>query len=99
MTTVQNIIDYSKPHRNQMDGARQTILSDERVRMSIVGGSKGLYGDFEKDFEVAILDQETDEFVTRFFRPEVNDDVLGYLSGEELIQLIEQVFKKGFQVH
>jgi hypothetical protein len=99
MTTVQNIIDYSKPHMNQMDGARQTILSDERVRMSIVGGSKGLYGDFEKDFEVAILDQETDEFVTRFFRPEVNDDVLGYLPGEELIQLIEQVFKKGFQVH
>lgn len=99
MTTIQDIINYSKPHRNQMTGARQTLLSDERVRMSIVGGCQGLYGDFENDFEVAILDQETDEFVTRFFRPEANDDVLGYLTGEELIRLIEQVFKKGFQVH
>jgi hypothetical protein len=29
--------------------------------LSIVGGAMGLYGDFENDFEVAIIDKESDK--------------------------------------
>jgi hypothetical protein len=54
MITIKDIISYSKPHPNMMEGARQTVLKDNDVVLSIVGGARGLYGDFEKDFEVAV---------------------------------------------
>lgn len=98
MTTVEEIIKYSKPHPNGIEGARQIILYNDKVRMSIVGGSKGLYGDFSEDFEIAFLDQETNEFVTKFYSPNNDDDVIGYVSGLEVLDLINNVFAKGFQV-
>lgn len=98
MITVQDIIDYSKPHPNKMEGGRYTRLYNDAIEMSIVGGSTGLYGDFEEDFEVAIIDPDTKNFVTRFFYPEANDDVIGYLPGEKLVELVQQLFPKGFQV-
>lgn len=98
MTTVKDIIDFSKPHPNQIQGARQTILFNENVRMSIVGGAQGLYGDFKDEFEVAILDQDSNQFVTRFYSPDNNDDVIAYLAGDEMLNLVNKVFVKGFQV-
>ena len=98
MITVQDIINYSKPHPNGSEGARQTRLFNDTIEISIVGGAKGLYGDFESDFEAAIFDRATNEFVTKFFYPDANDDVIGYMEGEKLVQLIEQIFAKGFQV-
>lgn len=98
MITVQDIKKYSKPHPNQMEGARQTVIFNEAVDVSIVGGARGLYGDFEETFELAVIDKSTKEFVTKFFCPENNDDVIGYMEANELELLVNQIFVKGFQV-
>jgi hypothetical protein len=79
--TIQDIISSSKPHPNG-SGGRHTVLSDGKVRVSIVGGARGLYGDFIEDFEVAVIDEELDSFVTKFFSPNNNDDVIGYMSSK-----------------
>ena len=98
MITIEDIISYSKPHGNKINGARQTILKDDKVILSIVGGASGLYGDFVEDFEIAVLDKENRSFITRFFRADINDDVLPYQTKEQVEELANLLFKKGFQV-
>ena len=96
MITGENIIDWAKPH--PLDGGKITRIFNEEIEFSIVGGRSGLYGDFETDFEVAVIDRKTGEFVTKFFKPELNDDVIGYMKKEDLAEFASQIFKKGFQV-
>jgi hypothetical protein len=96
MITVENIIEWSKPH--QLEGGRMTRIFNNDIEASIVGGRSGLYGDFEKDFELAIFDRQNDEFVTKFFYTEGSDDVVGYMTGENLVELLNKIFGKGFQV-
>jgi hypothetical protein len=82
-----------------MKGGRVTRIGNNNVEFSIVGGARGLYGDFINDFEVAIFDKENGEFVTKFFYPEASDDVIGYMSGKSVESLINKVLKdKDFQV-
>ncbi len=81
-----------------VEGARQTYMTDGKIGLSIVGGAQGLYGDFKDDFEIAIMDSETGDFVTKYYLPEANDDVVGYLSSEALTSLANTLFPKGFQV-
>ena len=96
MITVENIIEWSKPH--PLDGGRMTRIHNDEIEFSIVGGRSGLYGDFKDDFEVAVIDKKNGEFVTKFFKPELNDDVVGYMKKEDLEEFVNQIFKKGFQV-
>lgn len=98
MITIQNIKDWSKPHPLGQ-GARRTRIANNTIEFSIVGGGTGLYGDFENTFELAIFDIETGEFMTRFFHPDGGDDVIPYMSGEELETLVNKLIKdKDFQV-
>lgn len=98
MITINQIIEWSNPHPIGM-GARRTRIVTDAIEFSIVGGGKGLYGDFEDSFEVAIFDVQSGEFMTRFFHPEGNDDVIPYMSGEELETLVNRLIKdKDFQV-
>jgi len=96
MITTENIIEWSKPH--PLDGGKMTRIFNEEVEASIVGGRSGLYGDFEKDFELAIIDRKSGDFITKFFYPEGSDDVVGYMTGENLTELLNKIFGKGFQV-
>ena len=96
MITVENIIEWSKPH--PLEGGKMTRIYNSEIEASIVGGRSGLYGDFEKDFELGILDRQTGEFVTKFFYPEGNDEVIGYMKAEDLLGLLNKIFGKGFQV-
>ena len=96
MITVENIIEWSKPH--PLDGGKMTRLYNEEIEFSIVGGRSGLYGDFVDDFEVAVLDRKTGDFRTKFFKPELSDDVIGYMPKDEMIQMLNQILKTGFQV-
>jgi hypothetical protein len=96
MITIQDIIGYSKEH--PIKSGRQTRLANEQVTISIVGGASGLYGDFEKDFEVAVIDKLTGEFMTKFFYPEGNDDVVGYMTAEQVEGFVNQILHKDFQV-
>lgn len=98
MITVKNIIDWSKPH-SVAAGGRMLRIGNDKVEFSIVGGASGLYGDFVNDFEVAIFDRENGEFITKFFYPDANDDVIGYMIDEDLEVLLNKVLKdKDFQV-
>ena len=98
MITIQNIKDWSKPHSIGL-GARRTRIANNAIEFSIVGGGTGLYGDFENTFELAIFDVESGDFMTRFFYPEVGDDVIPYMSGEDLEKLVNKLIKdKDFQV-
>lgn len=98
MITISQIKDWSKPHSIGGD-ARRTLIKNKVIEFSIVGGHKGLYGDFVDTFEVAIFDNQTGKFVTKFFYPEGSDDVIAYISGEKLEDLVNQLIKDDdFQV-
>lgn len=97
MINIQDIKNFSKPHPVH-SGARMTKIQTGPLIISIVGGARGLYGDFEEDFEVAVIDTETDGFVTRFFYPEGNDDVVPYLSAEKTEDFVNNIVKDSFQV-
>jgi len=95
MTTVEQLHNWSKPH--SIDGKKVTLENDNFI-VSIVGGRQGLYGDFEKDFEIAIIDKVSDDFVTKMF-VQSHDDVLAYQSIEEVSKVIDMVFSKtGFRI-
>jgi hypothetical protein len=96
MITIENIIEWSKPH--PLEGGKMTRIHNDEIEFSIVGGRSGLYGDFENDFEVAILDRKTGDFRTRFFKPELSDDVIGYMPKDELVEFLNQILGKSFQV-
>jgi len=92
--TKEDIIKWSKPrHFN----GRQTLIKTPKVLISIVGGGRGLYGDFENTFELAIM-KHNGEFITRIFCPGLNDDVCAYMEEKELIEIINSLITRGFQI-
>jgi len=97
MITVEKIIEWSKPHKAGM-GGRQTIIGNELFNFSIVGGSPGLYGDFVREFEVAVINKKTGNFMTSFFFSGLSDDVIPRMPGEELVQELNRIFGNNFQV-
>lgn len=98
MITIEDIKKWSKPHPIG-DGGRMTNIFNNKYELSIVGGAKGLYGDFDETFEVAIFDSKDRNFVTMYFFPENGDDVVGYMKAENLEELVNSIFRKnGFQV-
>ena len=98
MITLNNIIEWSKPHKNKIENARHTIIETPTIVISIVGGGKGLYGDFKDTFELAVFDKESGNFMTKFFYDEGSDDVIGYMESEKMLDFVNQLTSKGFQV-
>lgn len=96
---INYIKKNAKQHTNRLPNAKHIMLTDGRIIISIVGGASGLYGDFKTTFEVAIIDTLNGEFITKFFVPDISDDVIPYMSSEELENLIETLFPKGFREH
>jgi hypothetical protein len=73
---------------------RMSRFGNKEIEFSIVGGDRGLYGDFEKTFEVAIFDRKSNDFVTRFFYPEATDDVIPYMDANKVEELVNSVIKR-----
>jgi hypothetical protein len=97
MITIEKIKKWSKEHPS--GGGRMTNIFNRKYELSIVGGRQGLYGDFEKTFEIAVFDSKDRRFITKFFFPESGDDVLGYMSGEDLEDFTNVLFRNNdFQV-
>jgi hypothetical protein len=91
MITIKDIIDNAKPH--MIEGGKMLRLVNDKYILSIVGGASGLYGDFEKDFEIAIMDTKNGEFITKLFYPENSDDVIGYLESDKVVEIANSLFK------
>ena len=84
--TVEHIIKNSKPHPTAHIRGGNARMYREFVGdyiLSIVGGGEGLYGDFKEDFEVALLDHDTGDFVTGSYSTR-GDDVMGYATIDEI---------------
>ena len=98
MITIKDIHDWAKDHPNNRFGghneSKHCRFGNGKVEFSIVGGGSGLYGDFVNTFEVAIFDIDTKEFVTRFFYPDIDDDVIGWMPTEDMLNLINSVVKR-----
>lgn len=97
MITIKDIIKWSKPHpmsRHRGGNGRMSRFGNKEIEFSIVGGGQGLYGDFDKTFEVAIFDKESNNFVTRFFYPEATDDVIPYMGADKVEELVNSVIKR-----
>ena len=101
MITIEDIKKWSKPHPlanvislKDRKGGRVSRFGNKEIEFSIVGGGQGLYGDFDKTFEVAIFDRKSNDFVTRFFYPEGSDDVIPYMESSEVEKLVNSVIKR-----
>ena len=79
MITIQDVVSLAV---ERPDGGKQTIIEANDFIISIVGGRQGLYGDFINDFEIALIDKDTREFITRKFFPESNDEVIPWTSSQ-----------------
>lgn len=84
MLTVDDIIKNAEPH--PFRGKKYTKVFGNII-LSVVGGSEGLYGDFENSFEVALINIKNNKFVTRNFYA-CEDDVLAWVDKEELQKII-----------
>ena len=78
---MEFIIENSKPH--PIGRGRMFTMEIGNYILSVVGGAMGLYGDFENDFEVALISKESDKFVTSFFTRR-GDEVLPYATIDEI---------------
>jgi hypothetical protein len=97
MITIKKIKKWSKEH--PIGGGRMTNIFNNKYELSIVGGRQGLYGDFENTFEIAVFDAQDRRFITQFFFPENGDDVVGFISREDLEDFSNILFRNGdFQV-
>ena len=101
MITIEDIKKWSKPHPlanvislKDRRGGRVSRFGNKEIEFSIVGGGTGLYGDFDKTFEVAIFARKSNDFVTRFFYPEATDDVIPYMDGDKVEELVNSVIKR-----
>jgi hypothetical protein len=97
MITIKDIIKWSKPHpvtKYITDKGRITRFGDDNVSFSIVGGARGLYGDFVNTFEVAIFNNKTGDLLTNFFYPDESSNVIGYMSAKKVEELVNSVIKR-----
>jgi hypothetical protein len=96
MKTIEDIIKDSVPHP-LVDDARQTIYFTPSLKISIVGGGRGLYGDFNETFEIAIIDKDTSNFISGYFYPEFSDsygETMTYLDREQTLKVVNELIKK-----
>ena len=94
MITFEDILNKSIDYPNSEVSRKQIRFETPELIISIVGG-EGTYGDFNKTFEIAILDKKTKEFMTDFFYPTLSDysDVLCYVSREKMLEIVNNFIK------
>ena len=88
---VDELLDRAEPHPSGLGGKQVRIQYGNYV-VSIVGGRTGLYGDFVDTFEVAVMSKDGfGDFKTKHFFPDATDDVLGWISKMDLIEVLKIV--------
>jgi len=79
-----------KKHENNFGGIQSTHTFGNGYTLSVIGGD-GFYGDGENTFEVGVLTENG--FTRKFFNDDVDDDVRGWLSKNEVTKLIKEIKK------
>jgi hypothetical protein len=74
-----------KPHPVGMGGKLAQMELSNGYKISVVGGKKGLYGDGETTFEVAMFDR-TGEMIML----SEDDQVLGWMTIDEVNEIIQK---------
>ena len=90
--TIEHIQKHSTEHPMKLGARRYREVIGDYI-LSIVGGGVGLYGDFVNNFEVALIDQDTGDFVTGAYAKR-DDDVLGYATIDEINELYFNIPRK-----
>jgi hypothetical protein len=95
-------VDFIKKNSTEHPLGRGRVFNMEigDYFLSIVGGATGLYGDFENNFEVALFDSKTGNFVTSLFTKR-GDDVLPYATIDEINDMYLTIprLKNSFQLY
>jgi hypothetical protein len=73
------------PHPNGMGGKIAQMELGNGYKISVVGGSRGLYGDGKTTFEVAMFDRVGD-----MIKLGNNDQVLGWQTIDEINEIIQK---------
>lgn len=87
--TKEIIQKNSRPH-SVVKGGRIFTMKIGDYKLSIVGGCTGLYGDFENNFEVAVINDETGEFEDIFLNTST-DTVQGYSTIDDINEIISKI--------
>lgn len=74
-----------KEHPIKNGGVMSQMKLDNGYTISVVGGAKGLYGDGETTFEVAMFDR-----LNEMIMLSEHDQVLGWQTKEEIDQIMEK---------
>jgi hypothetical protein len=74
-----------KPHPVGLGGIMAQTKLENGYTISVVGGRRGLYGDGENTFEVAIFDRMDDMIMLS-----EHDQVLGYQTKQEVDDIMEK---------
>ena len=74
-----------RPHPNGMGGKLAQMDLGNGYKISVVGGSRGLYGDGKTTFEVAMFDRMGEMIVLG-----ENDQVLGWQTIDEINEIIKK---------
>ena len=90
MITIDDIKNYSKIHGPL--GGKRTVIEYNDCIISIVGGRERLYGDFNDNFELAVRDKKTNEFITSKYYG--SDDVVPYMSAPILVDLLNDIIRE-----
>lgn len=83
MKTFDDLI--FKPHPNKMGGQQALMVLNNGYKISVVGGSDGLYGDGVNTFEVAVFDR-LDEMLML----QEHDQVRGWITKDEVTEIIQK---------
>jgi hypothetical protein len=94
MITIEKIKKHSKSHRFNKK-IKICCFGNEYLFFSVTGGDM-THGDFEDYFEVAILDQNSGNFITDYFYSDCNLGVIERMSADDLVSLANTVLNRGY---
>ena len=89
MLLTKEILNKGTLTHPVVEGGKMFRQKIGEYEISIVGGGRGLYGDFEKTFELAIFN-EKGGFETVFLNTSF-DDVESYITLEEINDIIIRI--------
>lgn len=94
MITFEQVLEKSQQH--PMGEGKMVRYETPQLIISIVGGRRGLYGDFNKSFEVAIIDKKSGDFISDKLYSEYCDgsgEIMPYITREQMLKVVNELVK------